>query len=70
MREYLWAEQHGRCAYCQCWTYPGPHEGGKLRPFDATLDHVQARSTGGFNDSTNLVVACNQCNSELGSLGL
>jgi 5-methylcytosine-specific restriction endonuclease McrA len=33
------------------------------KPNEITLDHVVARNNGGGNETTNLVTACNNCNS-------
>ena len=49
------------CHYCGCQLYG----------FDATVDHVQARATGGHDyDMGNLVAACRSCNSKKGTDGL
>jgi hypothetical protein len=45
-----------RCAYCGC-------DLRHAAPADITLDHLLPRSTGGNNESTNLVTACRSCNS-------
>lgn len=40
------------CTYC----------GAKLQYKHRTLDHVKARSKGGADDKSNLVIACTDCN--------
>lgn len=45
----------GTCAYCGCV------------PRFLTLDHVVARSKGGFDVRSNLVAVCRRCNKSKGS---
>lgn len=45
----------GTCAYCGCV------------PRSLTLDHVVARSKGGFDVRSNLVAVCQSCNKSKGS---
>jgi 5-methylcytosine-specific restriction endonuclease McrA len=52
----LWKKQNGQCFYCKV----------DLDLSDATLDHRIARSKGGENALSNLVVACRFCNHEKG----
>jgi 5-methylcytosine-specific restriction endonuclease McrA len=35
----------------------------------ATLDHVRPRADGGSNDASNLLTACDECNTQRGDLG-
>ena len=49
-------KQDGRCFYCKV----------EISLADATLDHRVARSKGGKNALSNLVVACRFCNHEKG----
>lgn len=51
----LW-KRDPHCKYC----------GVPLEYFEATLDHVVARSKGGNNSIENLVLACNRCNGSKG----
>jgi 5-methylcytosine-specific restriction endonuclease McrA len=50
----------GRCWYC----------GADFSRLKRTLDHVVPRSRGGSNHPSNLVFACQSCNSEKGSRSL
>jgi 5-methylcytosine-specific restriction endonuclease McrA len=52
----LWEKQRGKCFYCKV----------DISLSDATLDHKLARSKGGENKLSNLVVACRFCNHEKG----
>ncbi|MBS0187097.1 MAG: HNH endonuclease [Planctomycetes bacterium] len=56
-RKLLWLRQHRRCVYCR----------REIAYHAATIDHVVPRSMGGRGGS-NLVVACETCNSTKGSL--
>lgn len=46
------------CVYC--WTF--------LTCDEATLDHVVSLARGGYDKSSNLVIACRACNEAKGSL--
>jgi len=62
-RAAIYARDRFACVYCgrSCGDDPD------LR---LSLDHVEARSNGGFNASENLVTACVSCNASKGRLGL
>lgn len=63
-------KQGGACHYCgtEVKYLPDGNHQKRYRRSRATTDHVIARHNGGSNDITNLVAACNQCNSAKGSL--
>lgn len=64
----LFAQQHGRCIYCNSqmvlhqavWGEPIP-------PSAATRDHIIPRAKGGKQLKNNVVAACNACNLARGS---
>lgn len=49
-----YAQQDAKCFYCEC----------SLKNKRINVDHVIPISKGGTNRSTNLVIACAQCNKE------
>lgn len=53
------------CAYCG--TPPTRKRPGRIRPTDATLEHVIPISRGGLHSRSNAVVACARCNFSKGS---
>lgn len=55
VREYLVIKFENSCAYCG-------HRGGKLE-----VEHVVPKSRGGSNRISNLVLACNPCNTKKGN---
>ena len=58
LHEGLWHRCTVReCHYC----------GAGITRHTATLDHKKARTRGGSDDKTNLVLSCKPCNSEKGS---
>ena len=64
---YLWAEQKGRCIYCdRRMSRPTPD--GPLPDKAATLDHIYPRCKGGTDHIDNLALACNRCNVAKGCL--
>lgn len=54
------SKSKGKCWYC----------GDGFSHVKRTLDHVVPRSKGGSNDLSNLVFACQRCNSDKGSMSL
>ncbi len=61
--EKLRALQNNRCFYCGCrCTAEGKHR--------ATLDHLLPRSRGGLSVTANLVLACQECNTDKADLTL
>jgi uncharacterized protein (TIGR02646 family) len=58
IREKLFKEQFGCCAYCR----------RILLLKEITIDHLKPLSKGGTNDLDNLRGACRQCNSRKGNL--
>ena len=50
------------CAYCGKANLRIHHWSEDCAPNDATADHVTPRSRGGGDQTSNLVVACRQCN--------
>lgn len=54
-RENVWLRDRGRCQYCGKQV---PRRGG-----GNTYDHVTPRARGGKTEWTNIVTACNHCNS-------
>jgi len=66
IREVLFQQQGGRCAYCDCVMVlkrRGSRNSTSPAPRNlATLDHKIARSLGGTDAVDNLVVACHGCN--------
>lgn len=67
IREYLYCKQHGLCYYCDKETFLPVHGQKKMKHFSATLDHRVPISKGGKSDFSNLVMACNRCNTLKGS---
>ena len=65
LRTKLSEAQNHRCAWCGCQTT----ELRNLR-HSATIEHVQPRSLGGADDYSNMVMACNLCNSQRGVLSV
>lgn len=64
----LWVAQDEKCHYCQVETYlpkQGAVNTGKRL---ATLDHIITQTSGGTDKLTNMVVACQKCNSERGDM--
>lgn len=59
LRGLLIRAQDGICAHCE---KPLPAEWEHRSPDEPTLDHVQARSLGGSNDISNLLVKHRECN--------
>ncbi|MQX19777.1 HNH endonuclease [Sinorhizobium meliloti] len=62
----LFWQQQGRCCYCGehvVLTYR-PYEA--VRPYAATLEHLQRRADGGTGHSSNLAMACKRCNNTRG----
>ncbi|MBS0353710.1 MAG: HNH endonuclease [Proteobacteria bacterium] len=70
-RSSAFREQAGRCIYCGApmWSH-SPQEYAKARGisladarrFQATAEHLKARSEGGSNSRRNIVAACFFCN--------
>ena len=63
-REVLFRQQRGLCAYCGKQMELHQKRGDRCAPLaknTATLDHKVARSLGGTDEISNLVVACHGC---------
>lgn len=56
-----WEHQQARCHWCHHDIALGTSRGGKKL---ATIDHITRVTDGGTNESSNIVWACKQCNSE------
>lgn len=52
LKQVLYEEQQGYCAYCGKW----------MSPLEATLDHIYPYSKGGETKEDNCVVCCRSCN--------
>lgn len=52
MREQLYNEMNGRCAYC----------GQKIDLSEMQVDHIIPRYRGGSNNLENLICSCRSCN--------
>ncbi len=50
-KQVLWAQQHGKCFYCEGPLLPVYH-----------VDHIHPRSKGGANHIDNYCLACAHCN--------
>jgi 5-methylcytosine-specific restriction endonuclease McrA len=59
-REQIFARDEYQCVYC----------GERFEPALLTVDHVQARMSGGDRSGGNLVTACGACNARKGSMRL
>lgn len=59
-RALVYAKCNGHCAYC----------GKPLSYKDMTIEHIRPLAKGGSNSLTNLLPACNLCNSTKGTLSL
>jgi 5-methylcytosine-specific restriction endonuclease McrA len=55
-RRAIYERDEGRCSYC----------GRMLMRNEATIDHVVPKSRGGADGWTNLVLACEPCNTRKG----
>jgi 5-methylcytosine-specific restriction endonuclease McrA len=64
IREKLFKEQKGLCAYClkPMMFTKHPNLGNNM-----TLDHIIPKSKGGTNIQSNLIGACESCNTKKGS---
>lgn len=70
-RELLWAEQNGRCLYCDGDMIKSTAHLPKRERHpgtQATLDHKLPRSRGGTRGNGNLALACGNCNRRKGNL--
>jgi len=56
LRERLWNETSGHCAYC----------GHPVSLEEMEVDHIVPKSMGGSNGFNNLVCTCHHCNAEKG----
>ena len=65
--EDIFARDRGRCVYCGVKTLR-LRRGLHRSPDRATLDHVIPKSQGGRLIRENLVLACQACNNERGTL--
>jgi 5-methylcytosine-specific restriction endonuclease McrA len=65
--EDILARDGGRCVYCGVATRRLA-KGLSRAPDLATLDHVVPRSKGGPLNRDNLVLACQACNNERGTM--
>lgn len=74
-REHIYAQQDGRCYYCQCELLPlsawredtadgrrPNHVSSGLRDKLPEIDHKTPLSRGGVSTDDNLCYACNRCN--------
>lgn len=60
---------NGRCFYCDRMTVLPPRRpGSRLTKTAATRDHIIPKIAGGSDQISNLVLACNECNNERGSM--
>lgn len=67
LRVELWAEQKGKCCYCECVTrLPENKEPSALRV--ATVEHRISVANGGTDDRENLAMSCSACNNAKGDL--
>jgi 5-methylcytosine-specific restriction endonuclease McrA len=57
-KEFISENKGMKCLYCE----------NTLTEMNATADHIIPISEGGNNCQVNLVVCCNECNSERGNL--
>lgn len=57
LRERLWNETSGHCAYC----------GHPVSLEEMEVDHITPKSIGGSNCFNNLVCTCHHCNAEKGA---
>jgi 5-methylcytosine-specific restriction endonuclease McrA len=53
LKDHLYAEQHGICAYC--WKF--------CQLSEWTVDHIKPLSKGGTNRRSNKIGCCKACNS-------
>jgi 5-methylcytosine-specific restriction endonuclease McrA len=65
--ETVYTRDAGRCVYCGTSTQR-PRAGIHRAPDRATLDHVIPKALGGRLTPDNLVLACQACNNERGTL--
>jgi 5-methylcytosine-specific restriction endonuclease McrA len=65
--EDIFARDGGCCVYCGIATHR-LQKGLSRSPALATLDHVVPRSTGGPLSRENLVLCCQACNNERGTM--
>lgn len=61
-RKRVYVRDHGLCRYCGKQTIETPQGSARNRPWRRTLDHVVPVAQGGVNRSSNLVTACDPCN--------
>jgi 5-methylcytosine-specific restriction endonuclease McrA len=57
-KTFIDTHKNSECLYC----------GSKLNHDNATADHIVPISNGGNNTQVNLIVCCNDCNSERGNI--
>ena len=65
--EDIFARDRGCCVYCGVETHR-LHKGLSRSPRLATLDHVVPRSQGGPLNRDNLVLCCQACSNERGTM--
>jgi len=56
-KETLWYRDYGKCAYCGLF----------VKPKEATIDHLIAKSKGGHKKWENVVLSCPDCNQAKGN---
>ena len=59
-RRKIWSKYGGHCAYCGC----------PLKYREMTVDHLKPKSRKGSGKTTNLMPACQRCNTAKGADGL
>jgi hypothetical protein len=71
LRAASYKAQDSRCFYCGAVMWLGDSsafqerfglEPRRIRAFQCTAEHLQARCDGGLDEATNVVAACRRCN--------